>query len=132
VTPSVAAAFGALIVAQAAHSVEEYVFRLYEVFAPARFVSALVSSDPRTGFVIANVSVVAFGIWCYLARVRPSHRSARQWVWGWVLVEGANGLVHLLLALAAGRYFPGASTAPFLLVISIYLGLRLVRQESSL
>jgi hypothetical protein len=130
VTPPVAAAFGALIVAQAAHSVEEYVFKLYEVFAPARFVSALVSDDNRTGFVIANVSVVAFGVWCYFARVRPSHRSARQWVWGWVLLEGANGLVHLMLAVSAGRYFPGAWTAPFLLAISVYLAVRMAREGS--
>jgi len=34
-------AFLALIVAQAAHSIEEYVFRLFEVLAPARFISGL-------------------------------------------------------------------------------------------
>ena len=33
-----------LILAQAAHSIEEYVSKLYEVFAPARFVSSLVSN----------------------------------------------------------------------------------------
>lgn len=35
--------FLALILAQACHSVEEYVFRLYDVFPPARFVSGLFS-----------------------------------------------------------------------------------------
>jgi hypothetical protein len=34
-----------LVIAQAAHSVEEYVTRLFEVFTPARFVSGLVSDD---------------------------------------------------------------------------------------
>ena len=43
-------AFLLLVVAQAAHSVEEYVTRLYADFAPARFVSTLVSDDPATGF----------------------------------------------------------------------------------
>lgn len=38
-------AFLALILVEAAHSLEEYVFRLYEVFAPARFISSLVSDD---------------------------------------------------------------------------------------
>jgi len=44
-------AFLALILVQAAHSLEEYVFRLYEVFAPARFISNLVSDDPATGLL---------------------------------------------------------------------------------
>ena len=39
-----------LILAQAAHSTEEYVFRLFDVFAPARFVSSLVSDNLAVGF----------------------------------------------------------------------------------
>ena len=38
-------AFLWLIVAQAAHSIEEYAGRLWESFPPARLVSGLVSSD---------------------------------------------------------------------------------------
>jgi hypothetical protein len=34
-----------LILTQGAHSIEEYVTKLYEVFTPARFVSSLVSND---------------------------------------------------------------------------------------
>ena len=34
-----------LILSQAAHSIEEYVTSLYDVFAPARFVSSLVSNN---------------------------------------------------------------------------------------
>ena len=45
-------AFLALILTQAAHSVEEYVFRLYDVFAPARFVSGLVSDNHAAGFAV--------------------------------------------------------------------------------
>lgn len=48
------AAFLALILAQAAHSIEEYVFRLYDVLAPARFVSGLVGVDRQIGFVIVG------------------------------------------------------------------------------
>jgi hypothetical protein len=36
-------AFLALILAQTAHSIEEYIARLHDVFAPARFVSSLFS-----------------------------------------------------------------------------------------
>ena len=66
-------AFLALIVAQVAHFIEEYVFRLYDVFAPARFVSGLLTDNLALGFAIANTLVVLFRIWCYVARVRPNH-----------------------------------------------------------
>ena len=52
------AAFLALIIAQAAHSIEEYAFRLFDVLAPARFISGLLSDDLARGFAIANVG------WC--------------------------------------------------------------------
>jgi hypothetical protein len=118
-----------LIIAQAAHSIEEYVFRLYEVFMPARAISGLVSADLALGFAIFNISLVAFGLWCYLARVRPAHQSARQWVWPWVIVEMSNGIVHPAVALWRGEYFPGVVTAPVLLALASYLGLRLMRQR---
>ena len=109
------------------HSVEEYFFKLYNVFWPARFVSGLVSDDLRTGFAVVNVGIVALGTWCYLARVRPAHASARLWVWPWVIVEGANGIAHSVVALENGSYFPGVLTAPLLLATSLYLGFRLVK-----
>ncbi|MFN8580191.1 MAG: hypothetical protein U0163_04335 [Gemmatimonadaceae bacterium] len=54
--------FGALILAQAAHSIEEYRGQLWVSFPPARFVSSLVSQDLERGFLIANVVLVAFGV----------------------------------------------------------------------
>ena len=116
-----------LVVVQAMHSVEEYVFTLYDVFGPARFVSGLVSNDLRTGFAVVNMGLVALGIWCYLARVRPAHVSARSWVWPWLVVEGVNGIGHPVIALERGEYFPGVLTAPLLLATSLYLGIRLMR-----
>jgi hypothetical protein len=117
-------AFLALIVAQAAHSIEEYVFRLFDVFAPARFVSGLFSSDLPFGFALANVLLVSFGMWCYLARVRPDHPLGRGFAWFWAVLEFANGVGHSFLALSQG-YFPGAATAPLLLGVSSYLAVTL-------
>ena len=117
-----------LIVAQAAHSVEEYVFHLYDVFLPARVISGLFGNDLAFGFAVFNVALVMFGVWCYVARVRPSHPSARQWMWPWVIVETSNGIVHPAVALWRGEYFPGVITAPVLLVLAFYLGSRLARQ----
>jgi hypothetical protein len=118
-------AFGLLIASQAAHSVEEYVFRLYDVFAPARFVAGLFGSDLKAGFAVANALLVLFGAWCYLARVRPGHPSSRAYAWPWTGVEAVNGCGHLLFAARAGGYFPGAATAPLLLGLALYLGARL-------
>lgn len=118
-------AFLALIAAQAAHSIEEYVFRLYDVFPPARFVSRLVSDNLAVGFAVANAAIVLFGIWCYVARVRPNHPSGRGFAWCWAGLELANGVGHCFIALSRGTYFPGVATAPILIAVSIYLATRL-------
>jgi hypothetical protein len=122
-------AFLALILAQAAHSIEEYLSRLYEVFAPARFISGVVSDDLATGFIIVNAALVLFGLWCYVARVRAGHRSATAWVWLWIVIEFGNGIGHPVLALARGAYFPGVITAPLLLALSIYLAALMVLDQ---
>lgn len=125
-------AFLALIVTQAAHSIEEYVFRLYDVFAPARLVSSLVSDNLPFGFAVANILIVLFGIWCYAARVGPNHRSARSFAWFWTGLEFANGVGHSVIALSRGAYFPGVATAPILIALSMYLAARLtVRRAES-
>lgn len=129
--PQTRTAFLALILVQAAHSAEEYAFGLYDVFAPARFVSELISSTPALGFAILNAAIVAFGAWCYLARVRPDHASAPGWMWPWVLVSLGNGVIHSAMAVLRGGYFPGVATAPILFVIAAYIATRLVRDHHS-
>ena len=121
--------FALLIAAQAAHSVEECVFRLFDVFAPARFVSGLFGSDPATGFAIANLGLVLFGVWCYLARVRTPHSSERAYAWSWACLEFANGIGHVMLAAMNGGYFPGVGTAPLLIAAASYLSDSLLRES---
>ena len=122
-------AFALVILAQAAHSVEEYAYRLYDVFAPARLVSRLFSGDLALGFAIANVLLVAFGAWCYVARVRSSHPGARAYAWFWACLEAANGTSHVLFSLLRGSYFPGVGTAPILLATASFLGASLARDR---
>ena len=122
--------FLALILTQLAHSIEEYVFRLYDVLAPARIISGLVSSNLAVGFASVNAALILFGFWCYFARVRNGHRSGRGWAWFWTLLEASNGAVHLLLAAGWGAYFPGAATAPLLLGCAGWLGATLGRAQS--
>jgi len=119
--------FLALIVVQAAHSTEEYAFELYQEFAPVRFISGLVSNDPGFRFALLNAGIVAFGFWCYSARVRTDHASANAWMWVWIAVSLGNGIVHSLMALLRHGYFPGVVTAPLLFVLAALLAEQLRR-----
>ena len=125
-----ATTFGLLILAQAAHSIEEYIGRLWESFPPARLVAGLVSDDLRLGFLVANVALVTFGLWCYLWPVSRGWRSARAIALGWGVVELVNGIGHPLWAVRQGGYAPGVATAPALLVLAVML-LRQIRRPTS-
>jgi len=120
-------AFGALVLAQAAHSVEEYVGRLWESFPPARFLTGLISQDLRLGFLVINVSLVAFGMWCFFWPVRRGWPSAVPLAWGWVAIQLINGIGHPLWTVEQGGYTPGVATAPLLLALSVYVAVQLTR-----
>lgn len=119
--------FLALIGVQGLHSLEEYFTRLYNVFAPARYVSGLFTTDLRLGFAGFNAALVGFGLWCYVFRIRPNHRPAAGWLWFWVLLELGNGAGHLAFTVIRGSYFPGAGTAPLLVALAGILAYRLTR-----
>jgi hypothetical protein len=113
--------FLALVITQAAHSTEEYVGHLYEVFAPARFVSGLFSGDPERGFLFVNVSLVLFGLWCVLWPVRRRWPMALPLARVWIAIELVNGVGHPVWSLVARRYTPGVITAVPLLILAILL-----------
>lgn len=117
--------FLALMVAQGAHSIEEYLGRLYEVFAPARFVSGLISPNLERGFLIFNGLLVLFGFWCFLWPVRRGWPSAVPLAWLWVGIELLNGVGHPLWSLRQGGYTPGVVTAGILLILALYLARQL-------
>jgi len=119
------ATFLALVAAQTAHSVEEYLGRLYEVFAPARFVSLLASQDPRRGFLIMNLALIGFGLWCFFWPIRRGWPSAIGLMWFWAALEFVNGIGHSLRTVIERRYTPGVGTAPVLLALSVYLAWQL-------
>jgi hypothetical protein len=128
--PGIQTSFVALVAAQAAHSVEEYLGKLYLVFPPARFVSGLISDDLEGGFVIANLGLVGFGVCCFLGPVRREWPSARALAWFWVGLESLNGLGHLGWSLLQLRYTPGLATAPILLLLALRLGRQLAATPS--
>jgi hypothetical protein len=118
-------AFSALIFTQLAHSIEEYLGRLWESFPPARFLTGMISSDRELGFVVINSALVAFGLWCLLFPVRKAWPSAAGFIWFWIVLETINGVGHPVWTLRQGGYTPGVLTAPLLLVISLYLAFQL-------
>lgn len=123
------AAFGALVLAQAAHSIEEYVGRLWESFPPARFLTGLVATDRQQGFLVLNILFVAFGIWCFLWPFRRGWPSAVTFGWAWVGVELLNGIVHPSWSLLQGGYTPGVATAPVLFILALDVARHLRRLD---
>jgi len=113
--------FAALILTQAAHSIEEYAGRLYESFPPARFVSGLFSANLRRGFLIGNAVLIAVGIWCLLYPVLRRWPSASGVITIWSVIELGNGLGHPLWSFVQGGYTPGVVTAPILLLLALLL-----------
>ena len=123
----VQATFGALVLAQAVHSIEEYVGRLWESFPPAAFVTGLVSSDREVGFIVLNSMLVAFGLWCLAWPVRMAWPSAVAIAWFWVALETANAIGHSAWSVWQHAYTPGVLTAPILLAVALYLARQLTR-----
>ena len=106
-------AFLVVIAAQAAHSVEEYAFRLYDVFPPARFVSGLFSADLARGFAIGNVLLVLSGVACCVVAFRDRPVARTRVVLG--APRDSNRISRTFFALLARSYFPGVATAPLLI-----------------
>ena len=125
------AAFLALVLVQAAHSVEEYSTRLFDKLAPARYVSEMFGFDRRIGFVIFNASLVAFGLWCFFGPVRHGARPAPALAWSWAVLEALNGSTHVVWAALAGGYRPGLATAPLLVAAALFLAWSLRRAPAA-
>ncbi|MEX2045218.1 MAG: HXXEE domain-containing protein [Opitutus sp.] len=113
--------FLALVLVQGAHSVEEYFGKLWEVFPPARFLTGLVSDDRHLGFLVLNVGLFLFGMWCFLWPVRRRWPSGRIIVGAWIVLEIINGIGHPLWSLRQGGYTAGVATAPILLILALAL-----------
>jgi len=109
---------------------EECVFGLWKVLLPSPWALDAAIDARALVFVLANIAVVAFGVWCYAVRVRPGHASAVRLMWLWATIEMVNGSAHIVMAARRGGYFPGVATAPVILVIAVLLGSQLWRHHS--
>jgi hypothetical protein len=120
-------AFAGLVLAQAAHSVEEYVGRLWETFPPAAWLTGLVSSDREVGFLVINITMVGFGLWCLWWPIRKGWPSASVLAWVWIVIEVINGIGHPAWSFRQAAYTPGVLTAPLLLWFAFGLAVELIR-----
>jgi hypothetical protein len=104
--------YGAALVAQCAHLVEEYRTGLYEAFPPV-FGAEPWSSSRFLLFNLAWIGIFILGLFGLAHRRRWAYLIAL-----FLAIGGGvgNGLGHLALVLVRGRYFPGAYTAVLVLV----------------
>ena len=110
-----------LVLVQGIHSFEEYVGEIWEKFPPARFLCNLVSDNLVTGFLVINIGLFVFGLWCWLFPIKNKYFYAQILLWFWIVLELINGIGHSIWTIVQKGYTPGMFTAPILLVIVIVL-----------
>ena len=120
-----------LVLFQGLHSIEEYMGKLWEVFAPAKYLTGLFSEDHRTGFLIANIGIFVIGVSCWLLLYSKFESVARKVVWIFILIEIINGIGHPAWSMYQKNYTPGALTAPLLLITTLFLAYRLSKYKVS-
>lgn len=119
--------FMALIALQGLHSVEEFIFRLWEVFPPMALLYRDSPELARPAFVAFNALLFAAGLFCLWRWVWPGVGPARAAVWIWVAGEGFNAAAHAGWAMVTQRYNPGLATGLLIAPVVAYLAWRLGR-----
>jgi len=127
------ATFLALIILQAIHSVEEFIFRFYERFPPMRFIYQDALYLARPAFVIANAFLILFGLFCFYYWLQPARKGGRTVVWVWIIIESFNVIAHFTWAVLIRAYNPGLVTAILFVPVLIYLSylVRSARRRSA-
>ena len=111
-----------LILAQAAHSIEEYVSKFVRGLRSGSFREQPRQQRSRPGLRgrqhgSCRVRSVVLGC------SRAGWRAARGLMWFWTILELLNGISHSAIALSLGGYFPGVVTAPLLLLFAGWLAI---------
>ena len=109
-------------IVQSIHCTEETVSGF-----PAKFPALFgLPAIPQSFFIGFNVMWIA--IWLIaVPALRAGKPPAMFAAWFLAIAGIANGIAHPLLAIAAGGYFPGLLTSPFIGLAGIWLGRRLHR-----
>jgi len=110
-----------LVILQAIHSVEEFIFRFYERFPPMRFLYQNVPHLAKPAFAISNALLVLIGLVCFYYWVQPARKGATVVVWIWITIESLNVVAHIVWAALIGGYNPGLVTGLLFVPVLIYL-----------
>jgi hypothetical protein len=118
--------FGLMVLLQAIHFVEEAStglnVRLPEAFG--------LPAIPFATFVLFNL--LWLGIWVVsLWGLGSGHPAAFFAAWFLALAGVLNGLLHPVLAVAAGGYFPGVLTSTIIGIVAVWLVMRLAAATRS-
>jgi hypothetical protein len=118
----------AVLAIQSLHFAEEFATGFHERF-PALL--GLAEWTPEF-FVCFNMAwIAAWAVAIAAAMVRRAIFLAAWLVWFLALAATANGVVHPVLAIASGGYFPGLLTSPVLGVAGIVLIRALTRRSAA-
>src|SRR2546423_5244032 len=95
-------AFLLLVIVQAIHSVEEFIFRFYERFPPMTFIYQNAPQLARPAFAISNALLFLIGLICFYYWVQPARKAANLVVWIWIILESSNVVAHIVWAVLIG------------------------------
>ena len=115
-----ARALAIAVVVQSVHFAEEAATGFHEKLGPLVGVPGM----PFSLFVVFNLAWL--GIWvASIPGLRSAQPAAFFAAWFLAIAGMINGIAHPLLAIAAGGYFPGLVTSPFIAVAGVWLWRRL-------
>lgn len=115
-------AFLSLIILQAIHSAEEFIFRFYEKFPPMRLLYQEAPHLAKPAFAISNALLFCGGIGCFYYWILPARKGARTIIWLWIAMESFNVIAHFVWAVLIRGYNPGLATVILFVPVLIYLG----------
>jgi hypothetical protein len=110
-----------LIILQAIHSAEEFVFRFYESFPPMKLIYQNAPHLAKPAFAISNALLFLAGLICFYYWVRPGRERARTVVWVWIILESINVIAHFVWAISIRGYNPGLATVVLFVPVLTYL-----------
>jgi hypothetical protein len=117
-------------VLQALHSLEEFIFKFYEVFPPMASIYRNAPGLAQPAFVFANSLLVLVAFVCLFGWVWPARQGAKAVAWVWVGVEAFNVIAHGVWAILIWGYNPGLVTGLGFVPVVAYLTYLLRRVPS--
>jgi hypothetical protein len=122
--------FLVLIILQAIHSAEEYIFGFYERFPSMRVLYENAPHLAKPAFALSNCLLVLIGFVSFYYWVRPTKKGARTVLSLWIIIESFNVIAHLLWAVLIGEYNPGLVTGIMFVHVLAYLSYLMRRLPS--